>query len=530
MHFRSPTTKCATAQNLLPLCIALTRTQAFFTSCDWVSRILLCPAMNPPEIIASANRANELLEARLKTAESEAAELQKQLEREQGESSKWRWQAEMKQMEVEGAHHQLSIAQAEAAQAHNQLWGLNRQLDDVVQAKGHDAIRAHHEIQIRDTNLAVLRQQLSRMERSSVGTFQASVVASNDIRAYFESQLAFEAKARADWNTCADQLSDHVKALEKDIDTQSRKHKEHEAELLRKLMRAEFNRDKADKRNTELQSSLDKNKKKLADAKTRWQSLVSARDSLNSQLAAANDALLVKVDKSKKEKASALAAASKTMKDKERLEQELKEKNAELKAQEKLENEIKGHLEVDEALEAGYQTALEEAEQLREECQKALDKVKALDHSANFWKGKDAENSRTIASLQRQVRDLKDAERIGGFEETIRADKFTIQTLLADRDRMMMEAKKKDGIVDKSLAKMMQQAKTVKKAKAMIQTLQGKHLTATNNMVEMLQCNKMLLSKLILSVVFTMLKHVRSTEEANQTVVDIRAYLQEQRD
>lgn len=154
-----------------------------------------------------------------------------------------------------------------------------------------------------------------------------------------------------------------------------------------------------------------------------------------------------------KAKARALSAASKARKDKERLEGELKEKISQLQAQEKLEGEIKGCLEADEALQAEYQAALDDAEQLREASRKALEMATELDRSASFWKGKDAENGRTIASLQRQMRNLKDAERISGFERTIREDKSTIRGLLTTQDWMRIEAKEKDAIVDKSRAR-----------------------------------------------------------------------------
>lgn len=62
----------------------------------------------------------------------------------------------------------------------------------------------------------------------------------------------------------------------------------------------------------------------------------------------------------------------------------------------------------------------------------------------------------------------------------------------------------------------------------MIKMLKGKHLKATNNIFEMSECNRVLLSKLILSVVFIMLRDIKSTEQANQIVLKIHHYLQEQ--
>lgn len=105
--------------------------------------------------------------------------------------------------------------------------------------------------------------------------------------------MTVETKARVDWNTYAEQLSAHVKALEDDIDSESREHAEREAGLMKKLVAAEFNRDMADKRNTGLRRSLGKNKQELAAAQKRWESLVSARDSLNTHAGKGRGAQLV---------------------------------------------------------------------------------------------------------------------------------------------------------------------------------------------------------------------------------------------
>jgi hypothetical protein len=381
----------------------------------------------------------------------------------------------------------------------SEMFALNNAMRVGYQNQAFEIHKLHQNIYFLQSYIASVEQ------RSEQGMLLCQQTAE-----FFERANAAESWSSQRWSQEAAHLSTGTKTIQEAVLTkieESRASEEQIRELLEKVTKIESNILRKEIQNNELQHILKEKKNRLEEVRTTNAALVTARDDLIRTLNTTNVRLRSKVGKNAQ-------VLSSVKKEKTRLKKELATAEA--------------SLHKNGEMEAQLGEAIKNGEKLQNECQTALADAETLRQKTDFYQREDSAQLQIISSLQREVVILQDAERKSGYTKTINHLKMEIAQLISNQAQLKDELQKNKDIAKKALDRMVEQVKIANEVKKEAAVAKGHALGTTHTLLVSLSQTKTSLAIRVAATVYAMLKDLDSRRKADEAMAKIQGYLSRQ--
>ncbi|KAG8406935.1 hypothetical protein J3459_018522 [Metarhizium acridum] len=389
---------------------------------------------------------------------------------------------------ITAANARISQQEHEIARLKGNVKSLATALNDVgslfeAQTKGR--YQATQEVEC-------LRGQVSFLERYIAFIDEKYSAITREATAHFQHQLAAANWSTYQWSQDAASYSLATRALQEKLAAKSKEENASEKEIQEMLdkytaMQATVLKTEMEKENAE--RDLQETERQLAKANKATQDLMRDHEEVTSKLLSQNKFLDAQKRKKTREAAQ---AREQVTRERNVAEQQLKETEEMIKKSRKLEKRLA--------------EKVKKQEKLRHECDTIFNEAKAIRQSRDYYKSKDAKQSKLIQSLRDQVASLESAERTNAYTKAVEDLSMEVNDLKSTQIRLQENLEAETRLKELILANAKEQDK-------LLAQVRGASSRRTAEVVKLLDGSKHRVEKYIFDKVWDLLKNIDSQEK-----------------
>ncbi|KAK9437475.1 hypothetical protein VB005_08465 [Metarhizium brunneum] len=246
----------------------------------------------------------------------------------------------------------------------------------------------------------------------------------------------------------------------------------------------------------------------LREAQEATQVLIKNEQEVNSNLINRNEILTAQREKQSKEADDAREQAEKGRK----------------KCKRQLQK-TKKMIKKSEDLEVGLKKKIEKQKEFQRKCDTILNEAKAIQQSRDYFKSKDAKQSRIIQRLKDQVLNLESAERTSAFTKAIKDLNIEVDDLKSTKAKLQKDLEAEKRVKELSLSKAKEQAKIIKETEKKLAQAKGASLGKMDQFLKAERREKLTAGKDVADKVFALLRGIDSPAKAEIAYSTIVTYL-----
>ncbi|KAK8920072.1 hypothetical protein VCV18_008906 [Metarhizium anisopliae] len=357
----------------------------------------------------------------------------------------------------------------------------------------------------------ILHGQVRFLENYVAFITEENAAATEAATAHFEKLLAAANWSTSQWSQQADYYSSATRDLQEKLASKSKEDSASEREFQEMLheytaMKATLLQREIEKENAE--RDLKETERLLREAKEATQDLIKSQKEVNSNLINQNKILAAQKRKQSKE---AIDARAQAKKESVRCDLQLKETKKMIAKSKNLENQL--------------QQKVTAQEKFQRKCDTIFNEAKAIQQSRDYYKSKDAKQSRTIQRLKDQVLNLESAERTSAFTKAIKDLNIEVDDLKSMKAKLQKDLDAEKRVKELSLSKAKEQAKTIKETKKMLAHAKGAALGDMDLFLKKLRSEKLGAAFYIATEVTEFLQDIKTSDEAGEAFEKTHAFL-----
>lgn len=357
----------------------------------------------------------------------------------------------------------------------------------------------------------ILRAQVRFLENYVSFITEENAAATEAATAHFEKLLAAANWSTSQWSQQADYYSSATRDLQEKLASKSKEDSACERELQEMIhkytaMKATLLQREIEKENAE--RDLKETERLLREAQEATQVLIKNEQEVNSNLINQNEILTAQREKQSKEADDAREQAEKERK---KCKRQLQKTRKMIKKSEELEKQLQEKI--------GKQV------EFQRKCDTILNDAKAIQQSRDYYKSKDAKQSRIIQRLKDQVLNLESAERTSAFTKAIKDLNIEVDDLKSTKAKLQKDLEAEKRVKELSLSKAKEQAKIIKETEKKLAQAKGASLGKMDQFLKAQRREKLTAGKEVADKVFALLKGINSPTKAEIAYSTIVTYL-----